>query len=672
MRKNKKSFLIELITIGLMVSMFSTAFPLSAWAEEPRTAFQSGRKWQAELNLPVDLAFVYSSSAETIQSWRDHGYETWVMLGASWLGKETDIVVEHPEIKQTTSDGVPFEMIPGRAWVVPARPWIDWFNKRIDEAIAGGARGILPEEPEFFAPTGYSESFKQAWNEYYGEPWRDPQASTENYWLAGRLKAHLFEEFFREVCAHVKEKDPAVVCMVPTHSNLNYTDWKILTPHHAYLTLEDVDGYIGQVWTGTAKHPHMLGGEAYASVFEYGFLEYSYFAELVRGTDTQMWFLTDPVEDAPGAPWSDLRGWYEDTLTAALMFPGVNRYEVTPWPGRVFLDSKTYGGSLIPKEYAHELLAIWKEQGKIPVGGEWPQPVNDEIGFLTADTAMWQTGKGMNRFGGHVAPMLAAVRAGIPARVMPAERFAEEGYPQDDVKVVVASFDAWKPADATVVDGIAKWVKDGGTLLYLGGADAYDDIPSSWWRKAGKETPSQALLEALGLNLNRCKSWMPTVMEGVELAALVARQTRTITPAAGAPDSLLAAGDLQATLPLTACKVEGAQTLFEQKGKPIIWRAAAGKGTIIYAGYSGEYVAAAKGGVDAFLALLKFTATEVAGVEWREPTAWLLKRGPYVMGRCLSDECSVSGAYRNLLQPGAPEVSNPVFSAGQNIFIVEK
>ncbi|HOO56175.1 MAG TPA: hypothetical protein PLN69_05080 [bacterium] len=637
-------------------------------ADEPRTAFQSGRAWMEEIAVPVNTAFVYSSDAERIKSWRDKGYITWVMLGASWLSKKTDVVVEHPEIKQTTSNGVPFEMIPGRAWVVPVKPWIDWFIGRTDEALAGGARAILPEEPEFFASTGYSDSFKTAWKEYYGEDWRPPHETFENYWRAGQLKAHLFEEFFRQVCSHVKGKDRSVMCIVPAHSNLNYTDWNIVAPHHAFFALDDVDGFIAQVWTGTAKHPHMLGGEPFAGVFDYGFLEYSYFAELVRGTDKQAWFLTDPVEDAPGADWSDLRAWYEDTLTAALLQPAVNRYEVTPWPSRVFLTDDLYGGSRIPDDYRQELYSIWKAQAEIPAGGVWREPLNTEIGFLTSDTAMWQKGKGNNRFGGHVAPMLAAVRSGIAARVLPAERFLEPGYPPQDLKVVVASFDAWKPVKREMVSSIAEWVKGGGTLLYTGGWDEYDEMPSSWWRTAGFKTPALALLSELGLEVGRCKSWQVTPMGGIDFAIMVANQTRTISPSDGAPGMLRAVGDLKATLPLTACSVKGAEVLFEQNGKPVVWEAKAGQGRIIYAGFSGEYVAAKQHGVEAFMTLLKYAVVDGAGLKWHEPSAWCIERAPYVIGRCLKGECPVEGNLLDVMNPDEPQVENKSHEAGRNFF----
>jgi hypothetical protein len=641
----------------------------AAVADGPRTGFQEWNAWREEIHLPADVVFVYSDEAARIKSWADHGFETWVMLGASWLDKQTDIVVQHPEIKQTISDGTPFEMIPGRAWVVPVQPWIDWFNRRVDKALEAGARGILPEEPEFFASTGYSESFKKAWREHYGEPWRAPHETLENNWRAGQLKAYLYEEFFRQVCGHVKSRDASVACLVPAHSNPNYTDWKIIAPHHAFFALEDTDGFIAQVWTGTAKHAHMLGGEPFASTFHYAFLEYSYFAELVRGTRKHAWFLTDPVEDAKGASWSDLEAWYEDTLAAALLHPSVNRYEIAPWPSRIFISTDLYGDGPVPESYKNQLFTIWKAQREMPEGGTWAGPVTTEIGFLTADSAMWQTGQGMSRFSGHIAPMLAAVRAGIPARVLPAERFAEPDYPPADIKLIVASFDAWKPVSPEIVQGMARWVKQGGVLLFLGGADEYDDMPSSWWRKQGMESPAAALLDALGLEMQRCKSWMPKVVPGLDTAAMLSTQTRVLDPVADAPPALSPSGPLQATLPLTACAVQDARVLFSNGGKPVVWDAPAGKGRIVYAGFAGEFVAAKAQGVDAFLNLLEYAAAQRQDISLQRAGAWQVERAPFRMGRCLSSGLKLTGRFQNLLEPGAPVVADPEFSAGQNFFL---
>ncbi len=55
-----------------------------------------------------------------------------------------------------------------------------------------------------------------------------------------------------------------------------------------------------------------------------------------RATGKRLWFLADPVEDNPEHDWGDYQRNYEATLVASLLQPDVSRYEVMPWPERVF------------------------------------------------------------------------------------------------------------------------------------------------------------------------------------------------------------------------------------------------------------------------------------------------------------------------------------------------
>ena len=57
---------------------------------------------------------------------------------------------------------------------------------------------------------------------------------------------------------------------------------------------------------------------------------------MVRPTGRKVWFLADPVEDNPNRSWNDYKRNYECTLTASLFWPEVSRYEVMPWPDRIF------------------------------------------------------------------------------------------------------------------------------------------------------------------------------------------------------------------------------------------------------------------------------------------------------------------------------------------------
>ncbi|MEW5945681.1 MAG: hypothetical protein AB1742_05730 [bacterium] len=638
-------------------------------AVAPATSFQSSTEWDPQLHLPIDVAMVYGPNPAKIASWAERGYVPWAMFSASWLGKNEEIVTRNPDIVQTARGGVPFEMILGRAWVVPVGPWLERAETIAAEAVAAGARAILPEEPEFFAVTGYSGAFREAWAQYYGEPWAAPHESPANQWRANRLKAHLFTEYYKRTCGRAKSSDPAVKCIIPVHSNLNYADWQIVAPHHSFSVLPETDGFVAQVWTGTAKHPHFAGGAPFAGAFDFAFLEYSFFAGLVAGTRKEMWFLTDPVEDAPGAPWDALRNWYEQTLIAALMHTDVNRYECLPWPNRVFMPPHHYGGGPIPESYASELLTVWAAQRDMPAAGEFVEPVNTEVGFLTSDTLMWQRGLGADRFRGFIAPLLAAVRDGVYARVVPAERFAEPDWSPRGVRVLVAGFDAWKPAERGIVEGLARWVKEGGVLLYVGGGDEYDGIGGAWWREEGFESPSDALLAELSLECEEKRTHAPTAAISSVFGA--ATQLRTVVATDGAPEQVRKIGRARCPLPITTCAAPGAEVFMTTAGKPVAWEAAAGKGWIVYAGFPGEFAAHGEGGVEAVMGLVRHALEARAGIPMHSPGAFVLRRGRFVVARGIRGETTLAGVFINLLRPEERVRNGLELRAGENAFLLD-
>jgi hypothetical protein len=68
-----------------------------------------------------------------------------------------------------------------------------------------------------------------------------------------------------------------------------------------------VDGYIAQVWTGTAGTPNVYEGRLRERTFETAFLEYGAMQNLVRASGRRVWYLNDPIEDNPNHSWEDYR-----------------------------------------------------------------------------------------------------------------------------------------------------------------------------------------------------------------------------------------------------------------------------------------------------------------------------------------------------------------------------
>lgn len=122
---------------------------------------------------------------------------------------------------------------------------------------------------------------------------------------------------------------------MPTHSLINYTSWQIVSPEASLASLDCVDGYIAQVWTGTAREPNFYNGVQKERVFENAFLEYGCMKSMTAPLNRKMYFLTDPIEDR-AKDWLDYKINYQATFAAQLMYPMVDTYEVMPWPDRIY------------------------------------------------------------------------------------------------------------------------------------------------------------------------------------------------------------------------------------------------------------------------------------------------------------------------------------------------
>ena len=192
---------------------------------------------------------------------------------------------------------------------------------------------------------------------------------------------------------------------MPTHSLVNYTQWKILSPEGTLLDIPEVDGCIAQVWTGTSRAGNVYCGSYNERTFETAFLEYGVMQELVRGTGRRMWFLHDPVEDNPEYTWEDFRKNYLKTVIASLLHPAVHHYEVSPWPTRVMTGvypkkwamsggirpgADMEGAKPIPPEYASLLCSMIQTLGDMDWQDAAFEAEMPAVGIFMADSGLYQ------------------------------------------------------------------------------------------------------------------------------------------------------------------------------------------------------------------------------------------------------------------------------------------
>jgi hypothetical protein len=425
-------------------------------------------------------------------------------------------------------------------YIVPTQNFLRYMKEvHVKRVIDAGIDAIYMEEPEFWMRGGYSEAFKREWQDYYGFPWRPQHESPENTYLANKLKYHLYYRALQEVFTYAKEygksKGMDVRCYVPTHSLVNYSSWQIVSPEASLASLPCVDGYIAQVWTGTSREATYFNGVQKERVFENAFLEYGSMESMTRPTGRKMFFLTDPIEDWP-RDWVDYKKNYQATFSAQLLYPMIADYEVMPWPDRIYegLYKKSANSdekAQIPRFYSTQMQVMVNTLNDMPLSDN---KVNGShgIGVLMSNSLMFQrfpthnnkkenTGEkkstGLNmgsmqemeenyedpQFSNFYGQTLPLLKRGIPVSTVHIEN---TGYPDTwkDLKVLVMSYSNMKPMKSEFHNHIARWVKDGGVLVYCGkDIDPYQTV-MEWWSTGENSypTPSSHLFETMGLSRN--------------------------------------------------------------------------------------------------------------------------------------------------------------------------
>jgi len=485
-----------------------------------RTCFQTHAPWQEDCDLRSDVAIVYgfdSTLKQRIQSWRDHGYRIHLMTGVAW-GDYQDYLHgkfdghNHEDEEQTDRDGHPHGHGGGAYYMCPSTNYGNYLCAGVRRALEAGVEAVHLEEPEFWVQDGYSAAFKREWQQFYREPWQPPHSSVDAQWRASNLKYFLYrrtlQQVFDSVLAFNRQTGRHVRCYVPTHSLLNYASWRIVSPESSLARLNGCDGYIAQVWTGTSRTPNVYRGQRRERTFETAFLEYGAMQNLVRSSGRSVWYLNDPIEDNPDHDWNDYRGNWECTLTASLFQPEVWRYEVAPWPDRIF--SGRYPRNAPPQErqpippaYATELQTVWNalddmHQKRVA----WDCGATG-LGVLVSDSLMFERGDPAPSDGdlGHIYGLaLPFLKRGQPVQPVQLEDAGLPGY-LDGFHCLLLTYRGMKPLAPEVHGALAQWVQRGGLLVVCDDdGDPFNTV-REWWNTNGLHyaTPRQHLFEQLGL-----------------------------------------------------------------------------------------------------------------------------------------------------------------------------
>ena len=530
--------------------------------EEERTCYQESAPLMDETDFGNDFVCVYGidpGMPDRVKKYRERGYVVHLMNGIAW-GWFPDYMSgawdgrEHYDEMQRSRDGsITGEDCHSTGYMVPTVSFTDYLIEKLKVAVDAGVEAIHVEEPEFLNDGGYSEAFKREYKLFYHEDWVPPHENVDAHYRAARLKAWLYRRAIERVSQSLREyalvKYGRVLRFyVPTHSLLNYSQWKVMSPEGTLTDIPSLDGYKAQVWMGTSREANVYKGVYKERTFETAFLEYGVMQELVRGTGRTMWFDNDPIEDRPIYTWENYRQNYIETLIGSLLQPEINRFQICPWPRRIFSGDAKYPKDSpeaipIPESYRTFLMNVFQMLGTFGTDDWEYLHKTPQIGVFLSDTAMFQrnfpddilakkdafapVGKidlqgqenyipGRERallsgerlafwesvafplFYGLAMPLL---KGGFPVRPVQLENITRYPAYLDAYDLLVLSYEFMKPQGADVNAALATYVRDGGKLVYVGsGADPFHGI-RAWWNtgKRADPTPLEHLLRLLGL-----------------------------------------------------------------------------------------------------------------------------------------------------------------------------
>jgi hypothetical protein len=598
---------------------------------EPRLSFQTHAPWHPRLNLDADVAMVYgvdSTTADRMKSWRDHGYTINLMTGVAW-GDYEDYLFgrfdgkNHEDEAQTTRTGRRLGHGLNVYYMSPGPTYGAYLSTLAKQAIDDGAQALYLEEPEFWTAAGYEPHFKLEWQQYYHEPWQDPESSPEAQYRSSKLKYFLYRRALADVFKFVRDYGHSIgkniKCYIATHSLINYSDWGIVSPESSLLDV-GCDGYIAQVWTGTSRSANFLDGIKAERTFETAFLEYGQMQNLVRASGREMWFLNDPVEDNPNHTWADYRFNWESTLTASLLQPEVYKFEIMPWPERVMRgyypvnsgpNAMHFG---ISAEYQTELQAVIRALGQMkqpPSAVHWDQRGTPGVGVLVSDTLMFEragphaSDPELGQFFGLALPL---VDRGVPVEAVQLEDAAMPGF-LSHYRMLLLTYDGQKPPRPQLHTALADWVRAGGVLVVVDDdRDPFNKV-REWWNTGDfhDATPRLDLFRQLGLP--------------------------------GSP--------------------QGPQQV--------------GNGIVLYEAQSPAALSHQHGGAQ-IVRDFCMTAAKAANIDWQESSALVLHRGPYAIAAVLpsaTGPIELHGHFISLFDPALPVLNHVILPPNHRQLLVD-
>jgi hypothetical protein len=437
----------------------------------------------AEADLQPDAVDVPGGARDAVRSWRLRGYPVWATIscldGRAYAAAHRDeIQALHNRRQKTEGDLFYFTPTPARLAAEQAA---------IASAVAAGAEAEGIADAAYAVDGGYDAAFQAAWTAAYRRPWTAPGADQATRWDAARLMADLEFGAVRDALASAKTSHR----FVAARSSVAYLLEGLVCPVGRLFGLPDLHSLIGIAADSSVLAPIRSAGVRRPYPFWLAYLQCaSLAASAPPGSSLTLGI--DPFMSAPDIARDAAEDAFRQSLAAALLFPEVSSYEIGAPPS---------GPSQLPGAYLTQVdsaVSALEEMHAQPA----PEPAaGSEIGILLSDSAQWSrippNPGDLDALFGLALPLM---ERGVSVRIASMDRASQAGY-LDRFKTLLLSFDFQNALDARDVQAIAAWVKRGGSLLLIGGADADGAIPGSWWQAAGAASPIEATWRQLGVTL---------------------------------------------------------------------------------------------------------------------------------------------------------------------------
>ncbi|MFI4912358.1 MAG: hypothetical protein ACIAQZ_11890 [Sedimentisphaeraceae bacterium JB056] len=495
---------------------------------DSKTFFQTNKEYDRQLDFSTDAVVLHPHNILPHNNIRMH--DSWKgkadVIGRMFFSDSDDLNEywkglwdgeSHTDETEVDSEGNTVMCSGIRPYMLPTEGWIKYLiDKKVRPSLDNGVNAVLPEEPLAHTFSGYEDAFKLIYEKYYNTKWQGENSSAIAYYKTAYLKSVLYNNLETTLAEFTKqyasENNKNIDFVVPVHSIFSNKATNIVAPLGLSLKNDDFDGYIGQVWTGPINWALKNYNSDEKSFFTSAIVLYDYFAQLVIGTDKKMWLLVDPVEDDPNHDWEDFKSWYQQCTVAMLMMTDIDSYEIMPWPERVFLNNTFTPGiednaqELVPAGYLKQILSVTQVLQDVRLGGDWLSCNSQgQIGIAVADSTMWQKNEEVI-LDGLYGLRLPLLHKGILASNFIMERLADVEYTKR-FSVIVVSYKDFKPYEQWMNELLIEWVSNGGVLVVIGHeSDELDREESFWWKDKGLDSPTDALLDGFGFELD-AGSW---------------------------------------------------------------------------------------------------------------------------------------------------------------------